>query len=96
MEGKTFDGPGAAWCGSPTGEMLRDNVQRILLGRLGQHGTGALPKDSIVDKIPGRGVADLIDTIVVRHGGGGDVQAGQSTIGLKVMCKVARSGKVRH
>ena len=82
-KGKTFDGPGAAWVGSPTGEMLRDNVQRILLGRLGQHGTGSIPKDAIVDKVPGRGVADLIDTIVVRWGGGGDVQAGQSTIGLK-------------
>ena len=82
-KGKTFDAPGAAWCGSPTGEMLRDNVQRILLGRLGQHGTGAIPKDAIVDKVPGRGVADLVDTIVVRHGGGGDVQAGQSSIGLK-------------
>jgi phage terminase large subunit-like protein len=81
--GKTFNEPTYAWVGSPTGETLRDNPQRILLGRVGQHGTGTIPKDAIIDKIPGRGVADLIDTIIVRWGGGGDVQAGHSTIALK-------------
>jgi phage terminase large subunit-like protein len=81
--GKTFNEPTYAWVGSPTGETLRDNPQRILLGRVGQHGTGTIPKDAIIDKIPGRGVADLIDTVLVRWGGGGDVQAGQSTIALK-------------
>ena len=64
--GKTFNEPTAAWVGSPTGETLRDSPQRILLGRVGQHGTGTIPKDAIREKIPGRGVSDLIDTIVVK------------------------------
>jgi phage terminase large subunit-like protein len=81
--GRTFNEPTAAWVGSPTGETLRDSPQRILLGRVGQHGTGTIPKDAIREKIPGRGVSDLIDTIVVKWGGGGDVQAADSTIGLK-------------
>jgi phage terminase large subunit-like protein len=82
-DGKTFDRPTAAWVGSPTGETLRDNPQRILLGRVGQRGTGTIPKDAIADVAPGAGIPDLIGTIVVKWGGGGDVQAGESTIGLK-------------
>jgi phage terminase large subunit-like protein len=81
--GATFNEPTAAWVGSPTGETLRDNPQRILLGRVGAHGTGTIPKDAIHERIPGRGVSDLIDTIIVRWGGGGDVQAGFSTVALK-------------
>lgn len=82
-EGKTFDRPTAAWVGSPTGETLRDSPQRILLGRVGQQGTGTIPKDALSDVVPGRGVADLADMIIVKWGGGGDVQAQSSTIGLK-------------
>lgn len=82
-KGKVFDEPTFAWVGSPTGETLRDNPQRILLGRVGQHGTGSIPKDAIVETVPGAGVSDLVGTIIVRWGGGGDVQAGQSSIGLK-------------
>ena len=81
--GKTFDRPTAAWVGSPTGETLRDSPQRILLGRVGRHGTGTIPKDALSEVVPGRGVADLADTIIVTWGGGGDVQAQTSTIGLK-------------
>jgi phage terminase large subunit-like protein len=81
--GKVFNEPTFAWVGSPTGETLRDNPQRILLGRVGQHGTGAIPKDAIVETVPGAGVPDLVGTIIVRWGGGGDVQAGRSSIGLK-------------
>jgi phage terminase large subunit-like protein len=81
--GRTFNEPTAAWVGSPTGETLRDSPQRILLGRIGQHGTGAIPKDAIRDIVPGRGVSDLVDTILVKWGGGGDVQAADSIIGLK-------------
>jgi phage terminase large subunit-like protein len=82
-DGRAFDRPTAAWVGSPTGETLRDNPQRILLGRTGQRGSGSIPKDAIIEVIPGAGVADLAGTIVVKWGGGGDVQAGESTIGLK-------------
>jgi phage terminase large subunit-like protein len=81
--GRAFNEPTVAWVGSPTGLTLRDNPQRILLGRVGQHGTGTIPKNAIRELIPGRGIADLMDTIVVKWGGGGDTQAADSIIGLK-------------
>ena len=81
--GRVFNKETYAWVGSPTGETLRDNPQRILLGRAGQHGTGSIPKDAIEDIVPGAGVPDLVGTIIVKWGGGGDVQSGRSTIGLK-------------
>jgi phage terminase large subunit-like protein len=48
------------------------------LGELGAQGTGSLPKDSIVDIMPARGVPGLVDTILVRH-----VSGEVSRIGLK-------------
>jgi phage terminase large subunit-like protein len=66
------------WVCGITGETVRDTVQRILLGRPGEEGTGAIPKDAIAQTVPSRGVADLLDTIRVKH-----VRGGVSTIGLK-------------
>lgn len=77
-EGKTFDKPVATWAASVTSELTRDGVQRILMGRINAIGTGAIPKDAIKDYSLKRGVADAFDTVVVRHAGGGDVQAGES------------------
>lgn len=82
-DGKVFDVQVAGWAGGITGETTRDTVQRILMGRPNNIGTGAIPKDAIVEYTSRRGVADAIDTVVVRHGGGGDIQAGQSTLGFK-------------
>src|SRR5262249_37234089 len=76
--GKRFDRPITAWACGTTGETTRDTVQRILVGRPGQYGTGAIPKDCLGELVPARGVADLLDTIKVRHESGGI-----STIGLK-------------
>jgi phage terminase large subunit-like protein len=76
--GKRFDGPTVGWVAGVTGETVRDTVQRVLIGRPGQEGTGAIPKDAIVELVPSRGVAELLDTIRVRH-----VSGGLSTIGLK-------------
>ena len=82
--GLRFDKPGPWWVAGITAESTRDNPQRILLGRVGQWGTGMIPKDAIVgDPTRNRSVADGVDTITVRHGGGGDVQAGQSTVQFK-------------
>jgi hypothetical protein len=49
-----------------------------LIGRSGAIGTGAIPKDAIAELVTARGIADLLDTIKVRH-----VSGGISTIGLK-------------
>src|SRR2546429_2991055 len=76
--GKRFDRPIVAWACGTTGETTRDTVQRILVGRPDARGTGAIPKDCLGELVPARGVADLLDTIKVRH-----VSGGVSTIGLK-------------
>ena len=82
-EGRTFDRPVAGWAAGVTSEVTRDSVQRILAGRINAVGTGAVPRDSIKDKAMKRGVADAIDTLVITHGGGGDIQAGESLLGFK-------------
>ena len=69
--GKRFDGPVTGWVCGRTGEDLRGGMQRILLGRLGQIGTGAIPKESIVELVTARGTAGLYDVIRVAHISGG-------------------------
>jgi len=77
-KGRRFDRPVTGWVCGVTGEVVRDTVQRILVGRTGEHGTGAIPKDAIRELVSARGVPELLDTIRVDHVGGG-----QSVIGLK-------------
>ncbi len=82
-EGRVFDKPVVGWAAGVTGEVTRDSVQRMLLGRPNALGTGTIPKKRIKETTLKRGVADAIDTVVVRHGGGGDVQAGESIVTFK-------------
>jgi phage terminase large subunit-like protein len=73
--GKRFDRPTVGWIAGTTGETVRDTVQRILVGRPGELGTGAIPKDAILEMVSARGIPD---SIKVRH-----VSGGVSVIGLK-------------
>lgn len=82
-EGAVFNDPVAMWAAGVTGEVTRDSVQRVLCGRINAIGTGAIPADAIKDKAMKRGVADAIDTLVIRWGGGGDIQAKESLLGFK-------------
>ena len=85
-EGKEFLKPVQFWAAGVTGESTRDNPQKMLLGPpplKSQWGTGMIPGDCIVDTTPARGTPDLLDNVVVRHGGGGDVQQGESVIWFK-------------
>src|SRR5262245_95637 len=77
-QGKRFDRPTVSWACGVTGEVVRDTVQRVLVGRPGQEGTGSIPKDAIAERVTARGVADQLDSIKVLH-----VSGGVSTIGLK-------------
>lgn len=70
-EGKRFDKPTVGWAAGVTGESTRDNPQRVLLGRAGQHGTGSIPLELIIETTSSRGVADAIDSVKVRHVSGG-------------------------
>ena len=77
-QGRRWNRPIVAWCAGITGESTRDNVQRILMGRPNQYGTGAIPKAAISDYTTTRGIADLLDTIQVKH-----VSGDVSTVSLK-------------
>src|SRR5262249_33243751 len=65
--GRRFTGPIRAWSMSVTAEATRDNMQRILLGALGARGTGTIPLDCIGEVRAGRGVGDVVDTVLVQH-----------------------------
>jgi phage terminase large subunit-like protein len=80
-KGRVWDKPVRAWVAGITSESTRDSVQKLLVGPPQQKeawGTGAIPADAIVDHSPARGVPDLLDSLVVKFGGGGDVQAKES------------------
>src|SRR5215470_431185 len=66
-QGKRFDKATNGWVAGTTGETVRDTVQRLLVGRPGDRGTGAIPKSAIVELVPARGIPDLLDSIRVRH-----------------------------
>lgn len=72
--GHRFDRPISVWAGSDTGESTRDTVQANLLGPPAdrdQWGTAAIPADAIVEPRMRQGVADAVDTVIVRHASGG-------------------------
>ena len=77
--GLRFDKAGPWWVAGITAESTRDNPQRILLGRVGQWGTGMIPKDCIIgEPSRNRSVSDGVDTVKVRH-----ISGGESTIQFK-------------
>lgn len=83
--GKRFRKPIRAWAAGDTNETTRDIIQLELLGAVAyagasktMDGSGMIPRDTIGDVTWKRGVADLIDTVSIKH-----VSGGMSTLGLK-------------
>lgn len=71
-DGARFDSPTTGWAASETSQGTRDTVQRLLLGPVGAWGTGAIPADNILEiKRASHGVADAVETILVKHESGG-------------------------
>jgi len=71
-DGAVFDAPVTGWGASMTSQVTRDTVQRLLLGQPGCWGSGAIPKRNIIEiKRAAHGVADAIESIMVRHKSGG-------------------------
>lgn len=69
-KGKRFQKPVRAWAAGITGESTRDVVQAKLLGpadRRESWGKGIIPKDAFGDIMMGRGIANAIDMMNVRH-----------------------------
>lgn len=65
--GRRFKKAPVIWCAGTTGAFVRDTIQKLLVGDISNPDTGFIPPLDIVDKIPSRGVAGSIDTIVVNH-----------------------------
>lgn len=73
--GRRFDRQIIAIAGSETGEMTRDGVQRLLIGQPSDEsawGTGMIPYDALIDYKRSVGVADALDTVIVKHASGGN------------------------
>jgi phage terminase large subunit-like protein len=82
-KGKRFRRPTDIWAASDTSETTRDIVQQIMLGDIGDFGTGLIPKDCILGAPTHRaGVPGAVDTMRVRHTSGGT-----STLGFKCFAK---------
>jgi len=87
--GRRFVSPVRAWAAGKTNETTRDIVQTVLLGDIGFEGqrkfvdgSGLVPRN-LIDRTAGglswkQGVADLVDTVKIRH-----VSGGWSKLGLK-------------
>lgn len=85
-KGRMFSGPVRLWASGVTAESTRDTVQRMLVGPpqlKDRWGTGAIPKSRLKDCAPSRSLANAIDTVVVRWGGGGDTGAQESILAFK-------------
>jgi len=70
-QGARINKPNKWWVAGESGESTRDNPQRLLLGEIGELGTGTIPKECIGKKSMARGVADLVDHISIKHVSGG-------------------------
>lgn len=80
-EGKTFNKAVVGYGASETADLTRDGMQRVLFGRPGvtsDLGTGCVPRDAIKETSPRPGTPNAYSQAVIKHGGGGDVQAGDS------------------
>lgn len=84
--GAVFDKPVKAWVAGVTGESTRDNPQRLLIGPPqieGAWGMASVPRETLKDTRRAMGVANLLDSAIVKWGGGGDVQMGESILMFK-------------
>lgn len=80
-QGRRFDGPVRGWVGSITGEVTRDNAQRMLVGPPRERsawGEGMIPGDALGRVSMKSGIPDALDGVLVRHESGG-----WSSIGFK-------------
>ncbi len=71
-DGARWEDPTTGWAASNTSQTTRDSVQRLLLGKPGEWGTGAIPGEAIVEiRRASGGVPDCVDSVTVRHKSGG-------------------------
>lgn len=68
--GKRFKRPVSVIVAGESGKLVRDSVQKKLMGEPSAIGTGMIPKNLIVDRRPKSGIPDAIDTVRVKHSSG--------------------------
>jgi len=66
-KGKRWSRAVTGWALGESMESTRDTMQRLILGRPGEWGTGTIPHDCIVDIKRAQGIADSVDSVAVRH-----------------------------
>lgn len=70
--GRRFNEPVRCWTGAERTEDSKEVIQLALLGPEGEHGTGWIPRDRIVNiTYRQAGVSNVVDCIYVRHKSGG-------------------------
>lgn len=70
-EGRVWNRAVTGWALGESMESTRDTLQRLVMGRPGEWGTGTIPKDSIIEIKRAQGVADSLDCVSVKHISGG-------------------------
>lgn len=73
-EGRRYDRPIEAWAAGISTDTTRDILQSELLGKWSNpdaYGTGAIPKELIVDTVRREGKPGCVQTVLVRHVSGG-------------------------
>lgn len=71
-KGKKFRKPVSGIVAGETSMLVRDSLQEKLMGPPNDYGSGYIPKDLIVTKRPRHGLADALDTVVIKHVSGGE------------------------
>jgi len=69
--GKRFPDGVRAWAVGDTGKTVREILQNVLLGPVGQYGTGLIPQEAIHRVRKGMGGGDVIECVYVKHVSGG-------------------------
>jgi phage terminase large subunit-like protein len=70
-EGRRFNKPVSIIAAGETGKLVRDSIQKKLLGDVSDIGSGMIPRDLITDKKPKSGIPDAFDTVRIKHSTGG-------------------------
>jgi phage terminase large subunit-like protein len=69
-EGKRWSRGVTGWALGESMESTRDTLQRLVLGRPGEWGTGTIPEKLIIDIKRAQGIADSVDAVFVKHASG--------------------------
>jgi len=70
-QGKRWARGVTGWALGQSMQSTRDTMQRLIMGRPSEWGTGTIPSDLIIEVKRAQGVADCIDCVFVRHISGG-------------------------